>query len=435
MSVMALSLVIAALSITASRLPPQFDDLSRRAFRFFWEQSNKTTGLTLDRASNVSDDVPHPEEPAKYTVASTAATGYALCAYAVGADRGWIDRASAVERTRHTLQWLNDHGLKEKGWFYHFINWETGERVWKSEVSSIDTALLLAGVVMAQSEFHDPGIDAEATRLYNAIDWNWMLTNGDQMSDQKTFCMGWHPEDGFISARWDHYYENPFFNVIALGLDPQLPTETWSAFKRDHLNYKGYEFLNGGPIFIHEMGHDFIDMKGKRDSLGYDYWVSSRDEILATRQWCIDNPGGFVGYSADIWGLNACDKPDGYGACAGFHTGDDDGTLMPTCVAGALMFAPDKAKASIAAYRAKYPSAYGRYGFPNGINPTKNWTDQDVIGIDLGMMLLGIEDYRDGLPQRLMAANPIIQRGMQRAGFHSTKEGPLEYRRILAPQE
>jgi len=429
---MALSPLIAALTFAAAPLPPTFDDLSHRAFRFFWEQSNPTTGLTLDRANNTSDDVPHPEEPAKYTVASTAATGYALCAYAVGAERGWVDRKAAIERTRHTLQWLNDHGLKEKGWFYHFINWQTGERVWNSEVSSIDTALLLAGVVMVESAFHDKGVDAEAKRLMAAIDWKWMLTNGGEMPNEMTFSMGWHPEDGFIkNARWNHYYENPFFNVIALGVDPDLPTETWTAFKRDHLNYKDYEFLNGGPIFIHEMSHDFIDMKGKRDSLGYDYWVSSRNEILATRQWCIDNPGGFAGYSANIWGLNACDIPNGYTACAGFHTGEDNGTLMPTCVAGALMFVPELAKASIEAYRTQYPSAWGRYGFPNAINPTKNWTDPDVIGIDLGMMLLGIEDYRDNLPHRLLESNPIIRRGMERAGFHKTDEGSLTDRKLL----
>jgi len=428
---MALSPMIAALSLAAAPLPPAFDDLSHRAFNYFWEQSNPTTGLTLDRASNLSNDVPHPEEPAKYTVASTAATGYALCAYAVGAERGWVDRKAAIDRTVHTLQWLNDHGLKEKGWFYHFINWQTGERVWNSEVSSIDTALLLAGVVMTQAAFHDAGVDEQANRLYKAIDWNWMLTNDGKMPDQKTFCMGWHPEDGFISARWDHFYENPFFNILALGLDPDLPDSTWAGFERNPLSYKEYNFFNGGPMFIHEMSQDFLDMKGKRDSLGYDYWVESRNEILATRQWCIDNPGGFKAYSADIWGLNACDMPSGYGACAGFKTGDDNGTLMPQCVAGALMFVPDLAKSSIAAYRSQFPSAYGRYGFPNAINPTKDWTDPDVIGIDLGMMLLGIEDYRDGLPHRLMGSSPIVQVGMKRAGFHSTKEGRVEDRKLF----
>lgn len=181
---------------------------------------------------------------------------------------------------------------------------------------------------------------------------------------------------------------------------------------------------------MHEMSQHFLDMKGKRDSLGYDYWVASRNFVLAQRQYCIDNPHKFKGYSAETWGMNACDAPDGYGAWGGFGPAEDNGTLMPSGAVGTIMFVPDLAKKVAYAFKSAYPTAYGKYGFANGLNPSKDWIDRDVIGIDLGMVMLSIENYRDELPHRLLERSAIVQRGMQRAGFHITHEGPLESRKL-----
>lgn len=427
---MPISALIMASLLAQPRVPELVDDISRRAARYFWEQSHPVTGLSLDRAPNSDHAQLSTEDAQKYSVASQASTGYGLCAYAIGATRGWFPRDEAEERALRTLRFLNEHGLKDHGWFYHFIDWEKNTRVWKSEVSSIDTGLLLAGVLMVKSTFSDPQILAESDKLINGIDWLWMLHDGGKNDRELTFSMGWHPETGFINGRWNHQWENPFLNIFALGAEPKVPTATWEAFQRDILSYKGLNFITGGPMFIAEMPQHFLDMRGKRDSLGFDYWVSARNSTLATRQYCIDNPKNFKGYGPDTWGLNACDNPDGYGACAGFGPGEDNGTLMPSATVGSIMFTPDLAIKAAYAFKEAYPTAYGKYGFANGINPSKNWIDGDVIGIDLGMVMLSIENFRDGLPHRLLERSQIVQLGMKRAGFHSTSEGPEEKRKL-----
>lgn len=427
---MAISALIMANLLAAPKVPELVNDVSRRAAQYFWDKSHPVTGLTLDRAPN-SDDVSYdPKEKDKYTVASQAATGYGLCAYAIGAERGWFPRAEAEKRTLRTLKYLNNGALKDHGWFYHFIDWSDGSRVWNSEVSTIDTALLLSGVLMVESTFKSQSVKAEAQKLIKNIDWLWMLHDGGQLTRELTFTMGWGPEHGFINGRWNHMWENPFLNIYALGAEPKVPTATWEAFRREILTYKGRNFITGGPLFIAEMPQHFLDMKGKRDSLGFDYWISARNFVLATRQYCIDNPKKFKGYGPDMWGLNACDSPDGYGAWAGFGPGEDNGTLMPSAALGAIMFTPELAIRSAETCRRLYPKAYGKYGFANAIHPTKNWIDPDVIGIDLGMVMLSIENYRDGLPHRLLERSPIVQIGMKRAGFHKTSEGPLESRKL-----
>lgn len=401
------------------------DDLSKRAVRYFWEQSNTTTGLTKDRAANF-------KETDEYVVASVAATGYALAAYAVGSERGWLPKKDAIERTRMTLRWLKEHGLKEHGWFYHFIDNRTGERMWKSEASSIDTCLLLAGAIIADQEFKDPEISRELKVILDDIDWDWMIHDGGAKPDEVTLCMGWHPEDGFIKARWNEYYEDTFLFLQMLGLNPKLDsTQAWPAIKRKILNYGGYQHLTGGTIFMHQMSQDFVDFRGQRDMLGFDYWVEGKNACLANRQFCIDNLNHFKGYGPNFWGLNAGDAPSGYvgnGAPREDGKAEDDGTISPTGAISIILYRPDIAKQTADYLAETYPSSYGRYGFSNGINPTKDWSGPDVIGIDLGMELLSIEDARDHLPQRLSMKSPIYQLGMKRAGFHKTEEGPLDSR-------
>lgn len=399
------------------------DELSQKAVKFFWEQSNPVTGLTKDRAANFKkkDD---------YIVASVAACGYALSAYAIGSHRHWLPREAALERSRLTVDWLNKHGLKEHGWFFHFVDWRNGERHWNSESSTIDTGLLLAGEIIAEQEFKDPELTKMVNETFKNVDWGFMLTDGGAKPASTTICMGWDPEHGFIKARWDGQYESTFFNLIALGASKVVPDTLWPSIRRTPLvTYRGNEFIIGGCIFMHQMSQVFIDFKDQRDSLGYDYWVEGKNDCHAQRAYAIDNPMKFKGYGADFWGLNAGDAPSGYvGNGMPEGTGSDDGTISPTGAIASIIY--DRANAvGVANHLARdYPESLGIYGFANGINPSKKWQSPDVIGIDLGMELLAIESARDELPQKLSLASPIYREGLRRAGFHHTDEGPSDKR-------
>jgi hypothetical protein len=424
-----LSMVMAGLepvgSAQATSLRGQslLDDLSHKAVKYFWEQSNPVTGLTKDRAANFK-----PKDD--YIVASVAATGYALSAYAIGSHRHWLDRKSALERTRMTVDWLNQHGLKEHGWFYHFVDWRNGERHWNSEASSIDTGLLLAGEIIAEQEFKDKQLTDLVHQTFANIDWQWMLTDGGKQPNQKTLSMGWHPEDGFIKARWDGQYESNFLNLIALGSSKLIPDSLWTSIRRTPVvEYGGSKFIIGGCIFMHEMSQVFLDFKDMRDGLGYDYWIEGRNDCRGQRAYAIADPKGFKGYGPNFWGLNAGDAPSGYvGNGVPEGTGGDDGTISPTGAIASIIYDRDNAVGVADHLAADYPETYGIYGFSNGVNPAKNWQGPDVIGIDLGMELLAIESARDGLPQKLSGSSPIYREGLRRAGFHKTNEGSDEDR-------
>lgn len=423
---MVLSALLLAVAAQPTTLPANLDDLSKRAFRYFWDQSNPTTGLTKDRATNAVGTDTH-------TVASAAATGYALAAYSIGAARGWMPKATLQARVLTTLNFLKNKASKQNGWFYHFVDWSTGARVWSSEVSSIDTSILLGGILMAQMEFPDPTVSSLCKSIEGAIDWKWMLTDGGTKPTSLTYCMGWKPESGFLPYRWNHYNENMMLYIQGLGLNSSIPAGTWSAFSRDTITYDNVTLLFGGPLFIHQLSQGYLDFTGKRDSLGYDYWVASRLATLMNRQYCIDNPNHFAGYSSQTWGLSACDTPTGYSADGAPGNIVDDGTIAPSSSIASLPFTPTESSAAAVNLKLKYPSALSRYGFSNGLNPTKNWVDTDVIGIDLGFLLLGIENYRDNLPHKLSMANAINAVGFVRAGFRTTNEGPLTSRPLRRP--
>ncbi len=403
------------------------DDLSKKAVKYFWDQSNPVTGLTKDRAANFK-----PKDD--YIVASIAATGYALAAYAIGAHRHWLDRDKALQRCRKTVSWLNINGLKDHGWFYHFVDWSNGERHWNSEVSSIDTGLLLAGEIIAEQEFKDPSLTNLVNKTFDAIDWKWMITDGGKKPNEMTLSMGWDPKNGFIDARWNAYYESTFLNLIALGASPEVPGGLWASIRRTPLiHYKGQEFIVGQNIFMHEMSQVFVDFKGMRDAQGYDYWIEGRNDCRAQRLYAIDNPSHFKGVGADFWGFNAGDKPSGYGSnWVPPGSEPNDGTVSPTGAIASIIYDKDHAMEVANHIASAYPETYGIYGFSNGINPTQNWHGPDVIGIDLGMELLGIESARDGLPQKLSGSSPIYKKGLKRAGFHATDEGPIEDRPLIA---
>jgi hypothetical protein len=392
------------------------DDASRRAVRYFIERSHPVTGFTKDRSRNFftndSDD---------HFVGSIAAIGFALSAYGIAAERGWMKRNEAIALSRKTLKSMIEIAPKHEGWYYHWLNWETGKREWKSEVSTIDSSILWCGMILNAQALRDPQISKMSDQILKAVNWNYMRTNGGTKPEKQTVTMGWHDETGFISGEWDEYSENAMIYLLMLGLDAKAPDSCWAAFKRKEANAYGRKCYTGGPLFLHQMSQVFFDFKNKRDSLGIDYWENSRVVTLLQRQYSNENPKGFKGYTEKLWGLSACDIPTGYGAQGFPGWGDDNGTLAPPAAIASVMFTRNESIEAAEEFLRVYPNSYGRYGFTGGINATKDWIAPDVIGIDLGQMMLGIENARDGLPNKLFMRHPVVKRGMERAGFRAYK--------------
>ncbi len=394
------------------------EDLSRRSFRYFWEQANPETGLVLDRAR--TDGSPHDEN--HRNVASSAATGFGLTALCIAAERRWLDARKARERAWATLRFFADRAFQEHGWFYHWIHAVTGEREWKSEVSSIDTALLLGGVLTVRQYFRD---DAEivrlATTIYERIDFPWMLDGHPALLSH-----GWRPESGFIKHRWDNYSEHALLYLLAIG-SPKHPItpDAWYAWERNWIAYDGYRFLSAGaPLFIHQYPHAWVDFRGRREirSPHTDYFQNSVIATRAHRAFCMDLASEFPGYSADVWGITASDSARGYVAWGGPPRHEAiDGTVVPCAAAGSLMFTPDISLPALRAMKEKFGKRiYGRYGFADAFNPNTGWIDSDVIGIDVGITLLSAENLGTGRIWSWFMRNPEIPRAMRLIGLTLT---------------
>lgn len=399
------------------------DDVSHRAFNFFWKESPAPYYFTKDRAPNFPGKVPKEKTPA-----SIAAIGYAMSAYAIGAHRHWVSKEEALERARVTVRNVLDKAPAYKGWYYHFFDPANGERMWNCEVSTIDTSLFINGLMMAEGYFKDKRLTALANEVYSRIDWTFMLTNNGKMPSEKFFTMGYTPEHDFINARWGDYNELMHLYIAAYALWDKMPVESWARWDRNPKEYKGFHFFRGGPLFLHQMSQGFYDFRDRRDRLGYDYWVGSRNATLAQRAYCAENPGHFKGYSESIWGLSACDNPQGYGGNGAPVDVNDNGTLAPVCATASVIFTPKESTEATEAFVAQYPESYGIYGFSTGINPNENWQSQDVIGIDIGQAMLNIENHRDGSPHRWMMSQPRVQRALAIIGLRKTSEGPSEKR-------
>jgi hypothetical protein len=394
------------------------EEVQRRAIGFFWEKADPNTGLVNDRANNFGPD--------DETVASIASTGYGLAALPIGLENGWLDRYEAADRARRTLRFLLNMP-EQHGWLVHFIDRRTGDRVWGSEYSSIDTALLVAGALVCGQYFgREPAtadISGLSEELYRRLDWWWMLTNGGREPAKKVLSHGWWPESGFITNNYVDYSEAILLYLLGLGaVVRQLPSAAWDAFERPARTYAGIEWLQAGPIFIHQMPHGYFDLRDQRDRLGFDYWVASTHAMRIHRQYCIDHAGERQTYAHGFWGLNASDGPNGYVAY-GIAGDPEDGTVSPTGALSSITFVPELA---ISAARALFEKdgnrLWGTYGFVNSFNIDRNWASSVVIGIDLGMALLAIENYRSGLIWNLMNSLPAARRGLAAAGFHPTTE-------------
>jgi hypothetical protein len=425
------------------------DTLSVRTFRWFWDLSDARSGLTPDRWPTRS-------------FSSVGAIGFALTAYPIGAEHGWVSRAQASERTLATLRFLwtarqdtAEHGcIGYRGFFYHFLDPATGTRFETVELSTIDTALMLAGALFCQSYFDRHGATEDSVRamaesLYARADWHWAQPN------PPTITLGWSPRGGFLPYDWRGYNEAMILHILALGSTSHpVATETWSAWTAGYRwgTFHGQEHLGFAPLFGHQYSHVWLDFRGVRDSVmrahDLDYFENSRRATLAQREYAIANPSGFAGYGATLWGLSACDGPldrtlDIEGRAREFHTYQgrgasftgvtDDGTIAPTAAAGSIAFAPEVVVPTLEAMRATFGERlFSRYGFVDALNPTLKlaipvhhgivdttlgWFDTDYLGIDQGPILAMIENYRSGLVWRTMRGNPHIVRGLKRAGF------------------
>lgn len=385
------------------------EELEQAAFLYFWEQTNPDTGISRDRCRlSVADD--------KNELGSIASTGFGLSALCIGHARGFVPYDQAVDRAIRGLRFLWEKIPNHRGFFYHWANITTGEREWDSEISSVDTAILLCGVLTCRRYFQNPEVERLAHQIFNRVDWNWLS------EDTRILPHGWRPETGFLQSRWDSYSEMMMVYLLGLGsYSHPLPPEAWNAWKRTLFEYDGIRYIGSfAPLFIHQYSQAWFDFRDKRDRYA-DYFQNS---ILATevhRRFCLDLSGRFSDYSEDLWGITASDSPKGYAVWGGPpETGPIDGTIVPSAAAGSLPFLPTEAMRVLRTIRTKYAGlAWSRYGFVNAFNPLTKWRDDFVIGIDTGITLVMAENVRTGLVWKTFMGNAETRRGMQRAGFTS----------------
>ena len=437
----------------ASRpLPPLLEQLERRTFDYFWDTANRANGLVPDRWPG-----PSP--------CSIAAVGFALTAYPIGVERGYITRQQAAQRVLVTLRFFarapqgpQPEGVTGyKGFFYHFLDMRSGVRTSDSELSTVDTALLLAGVLSDRDYFdratpEEREIRTLADAINRRVDWRWASPRAPLVS------MGWMPESGFIPHDWQGYDEAMILYLLALGSPTHAVAPAawpaWTAtYDRTWGTFRGQTYLGFGPLFGYQYSQSWVDFRGIRDAWmqahDLDYFENSRRATLAQHAYAIANPMGWRGYDKDIWGLTASDGPAnytrfmppwhlrrfrGYSARGvDLRGGFDDGTIAPTAMVSSIAFAPELVIPSIAALDRRYGRwIYGKYGFVDAFNPSFSydvplrtgrlvkgvgWVDSEYLGIDQGPILLMLENYRSGFVWQLMRGDPDLRRGLQRAGF------------------
>jgi hypothetical protein len=381
------------------------NDLESASYLFFWEQGNPRTGMVKDRCS--------VHNGAQGVAASIAATGFGLTALCIGDQRGFIARGAALERVFATLRFLWKKLPNHRGFFYHFANDETGERMFDSEVSSVDTTILLCGVLSCREHFRHPAVAELADLIFNRVDWTWLS------EDTSLLTHGWTPEIGFLPSRWDYYSELMMMYLLGMGSSAHpLKQETWNAWKRLNFEYEGMRYIGSfAPLFVHQYSQAWFDFRGRRDKYA-DYFQNSVTATEVHRRFCLELGKQFPDYSDDLWGITASDSENGYVVWGGPPAmGPIDGTVVPSAAGGSLPFLPEATMKVLKNIRNHYPSAWSKYGFVNAFNPLTNWYDTDVIGIDTGITLLMAENLRTGFVWSTFMKTAEAQRGMQRAGL------------------
>ena len=382
------------------------EDLEHASFLFFWEQASPDTGLVKDRCNVRATD--------NKTLGSIAATGFGLTALCIGEKRGYISSAQARDRALNTMRFLWKKLHNQRGFFYHWANINTGERVWESEISSIDTAILLCGVLMCRAHFAHTEIEDLALEVYNRVNWQWLS------EDTPILPHGWAPETGFLRYRWDSYSELMMLYLLGLGSGTYpLPPDSWDAWKRSIFEYDGIKYIGSfAPIFVHQYSQAWFDFRCKRDKYA-DYFQNSVLATEAHMRFCIDLGRQFPDYSTDLWGITASDSVHGYQIWGGPpKTGNIDGTVAPCASAGSLPYLPQEVMRVLRTIQFRYGTGtWSRYGFVDAFNPLINWYDSDIIGIDTGITMVMAENARTAFVWDTFMKNPEAQRGMVRAGF------------------
>lgn len=412
--------------------------LQKDSFDYFRHEVNPANGMVKDKTA---DNWP----------ASIAAIGMALTIYTIGVERGYMSRAHAADITLTTLRFFaaSEQGTAAtatgyKGFYYHFLDMESGRRAWKCELSSIDTGLLIAGVLTSGQYFDRDGANEQEIRdlaamLYERVDWPWMLAGSPLI------CHGWKPETGFLQWHWEGYDEALILYLLALGSpNHAIGPESYEAWaeKYEWKSVYGIEYLYAGPMFIHQMSHLWVDFRGVRDAFmtqhQSDYFENSRRATHIQQRYAIDNPMGFNGYGEYSWGVTASDGPGNMVAkiagiervffdytARGAPFGPDDGTLAPWVVVASLPFAPEIVMPAIEHFSTLRLREQNRYGFKASFSPTfrgvsahqAGWVSPYHFGINEGPTVIMVENYLHDFPWKLMRSNRFLVAGLRRAGF------------------
>lgn len=383
------------------------EQMEQAAFRYFWERTNALTGQVMDRAYATG------AEDAR-TVSSIAATGFGLTILCIAAQRGYLPMSEVQDRVLVTLDFICNHLPHQEGFFYHFIDMDTGERVKRSELSPMDTSILLCGVLTCRQYFQDLQIQKLATQIYQRVNWPWML-NGST-----TFALGWTPEGGFLPYRWDTYSELMMIYLLAIGSPTfPVPASSWDAFARPTISFDGYNYITGNaPLFIHQFSHAWFDFRNKRDAYA-NYFENSVTATVAHREFCLSLSSEFVNYDDNLWGVTSSDSQNhGYVAWGGPPPmGPVDGSIVPCAAGGSIPFVSANCIAVLRNIRDAYPGAWQRYSFVDAFNPLTNWYDPDALGIDLGITTVMAENHRTGFVWDVFMRNPEAQSAMAAVGF------------------
>ena len=391
------------LSLTDAAL---LDELERTAFDFFWNEADPHTGLVLDRAN--------ANGGSKRVKASIAATGFGLTALCIGHERGYGPRPEIEQRVKKTLHFLAHEAPTENGLFYHFMHRSNATRFGMSEVSPIDTAILLCGVLTCRQQFSNAELQQDASTLYHRVDWNWALNGG------KTFAGDWTPEEGFSRFRWDSYCESMMLYLLAMG-SPSHPIseESWHAIRRPKMTYAGHQYISSpAPLFVHQYSHAWFDFRDKHDDYA-NYFENSIVACRAHREFCTSLRHSFPTYSDDIWGITASDSDRGYVSWGGPPLfGPIDGSVVPSASAGSLPFLFPESLTVLRTIRSRYEKqTWRKYGFVDAFNPMTGWASKDVLGIDVGISMLMAENARSQYVWNTFMRNPEVELAMTRAGF------------------
>jgi hypothetical protein len=417
------------------------DSIQHNTFLFFLNEHHSEWGIVKDRTAN-------------WAPASIASTGFGIPAFAIGAERNWITRAQAAKITLDNLNFFINSvqsGDKSvtgfKGFYYHFLKMDSGTREWNCELSTIDTGLLMMGIIFARNYFNSDNeiekrIRSLAGMLLDRIDWSFMMMP-DTGKYASTISMGWTPEKGLHEMGWSGYNEALFLYVLAAGSgmkNVEKSYNSWLASYKWYTPYDGLSHVAFPPLFGHQFSQAFIDFRGIADRYmkgkGIDYFENSRRATYVQRQYAIDNPRGWIGYDSLCWGVTASDGPGdkynfkdykflgyaGRGTSGPDYNYFDDGTIAPYASLSSLPFAPEIVLPTIKSINEKYGKAlWGKFGYFDAFNPTAKWFNDDYIGIDQGPMLIMIENFRTGLVWNYVMKDPIIQKGLNTLGYEYIK--------------